>query len=95
MPWNCAGEAPKEWQENPKDECADDGNNESDLEGDSSVHDFKSDLKADIDSGINVSVNLSSSINNGHDISITDDDQQQNILVRYVHLTFVLCVVRL
>ncbi|KAJ6217177.1 hypothetical protein RDWZM_008334, partial [Blomia tropicalis] len=81
VPWNCAGEAPKEWQENPKDECADDGNNESDLEGDSSVHDFKSDLKADIDSGINVSVNLSSSINNGHDISITDDDQQQNILV--------------
>ena len=83
MPWNCAGEAPKEWQDNPKDEFADDVNNESDLEGDNSSLDAKSDLKAE-DSGINVSINLPSPVNNGHNLPAAEDECQQNKLGRYV-----------
>ncbi len=83
---NCAGEAPKEWQErewleNPKDEYADDMNNESDVECDNSALDNKFDLKAE-DSGINVSINLPSPVNNGHDIAGIDDECQQNKHVR-------------
>lgn len=82
VPMNCAGEAPKEWQErewleNPKDEYADDMNNESDVECDNSALDNKFDLKAE-DSGINVSINLPSPVNNGHDIAGIDDECQQN-----------------
>lgn len=84
VPWNCAGEAPKEWQENPRDECADDINNESDFECDNPAMD-KSNLKAE-DSGINVSINLPSPVNNGHDLSTTDDECQQKV-VRYVPCT--------
>lgn len=87
VPMNCAGEAPKEWQErewqeNPKDEYIDDMNNESDFECDNMSLDNKSDLKAE-DSGINVSINLPSPVNNGHDLSVTEDECQQNKLVRY------------
>lgn len=86
VPRNCPGEAPKEWQDSSKDECADDVNNESDLEGDSSSQDCKSDLRAE-DSGINVSINPASPVNNGHDMSVTEDESQQRPLARYVALS--------
>lgn len=76
VPWNCAGEVPKEWQENWKDDCVDD-NNESDLEGDNINQDsIKSDFKVEEDSGINVNVSLSNLVNNGHDMPVIENDCQ-------------------
>lgn len=84
VPQDCAGEAPKEWQENPDDECLDDRNNDSDNENDNSAHESKSsyDLKSPSSVGINVTSPGGGMFNNGHDSPSADDDNKVKPIVR-------------